>query len=161
MPRRLFLGSLLGLLILVGMAVLLGRSILEFGDERALVMETRGDIDALNVFLATVEDAETGQRGYLLTGDTAYLKPYRSAVQAIGTRLSDIEQAAADDMSQRVWARALRAHVAAKLAELSETIRVRGHSEADALAIMRAGNGQREMSEIRSIVRELSQSDEM
>ncbi|HZS61378.1 MAG TPA: ATP-binding protein [Gemmatimonadaceae bacterium] len=161
MPRRLFLGFLLGLLILAGMAALLGRSVLEFGDERAEVMDTRGDIDALNVFLATVEDAETGQRGYLLTGDSAYLLPYRAAIAAIGTRLAVIEQSTSADASRRVWARSLRTHVTAKLTELSETIRLRRQSEADALALVRAGNGQREMSAIRSIVRELSQAYEI
>src|SRR5579862_215150 len=114
MPRRMFLGFLLGLLTLAGMAVLLSRSVLEFGDERVELMETRGDIDALNVFLATVEDAETGQRGYLLTGDTAYLAPYRAAVRAIGTRLSAIEESASEDSSQRVWVQGLRTHVNAK-----------------------------------------------
>jgi PAS domain S-box-containing protein len=161
MPRRLFAGFVLGLLTLAGTAALLARSVTRFGDERMAVMETRGDIDALNVFLATVEDAETGQRGYLLTGDTAYLAPYRGAVQAIGARLSRIEQSEAYDESQRVWMRALRTHVAAKLAELAETIRVRGQSEADAVAMVRAGEGQREMSAIRAIVRELNQADEL
>ena len=120
MPRRLSAGFVLVVLILAGAAAVLARSVTRFGDERAAVMRTRGDIDALNAFLATVEDAETGQRGYLLTGDTAYLIPYRAAVQAIGTRLSRIEQSETDNAAQRVWLRALRAHVTAKLGELAE-----------------------------------------
>jgi PAS domain S-box-containing protein len=154
----MFGGFLLGLLTLVGSALLLTRSVIEFRGERVAGRAARSDLNALNAFLATLEDAETGQRGYLLTGDTAYLIPYRAAVQAIGTHLAAIEQSADND-SQRVWARALRPHVTAKLAELAETIALRKRSEADALAVVRTGDGQREMSEIRAIVRELSQAD--
>ena len=154
MARRLFAGFVFLLLVLTGSAAWLAYSIARFHDERAAVAETRGDIDALNAFLATIEDAENGQRGYLLTGDTTYLAPYRSGVQAVGARLARIEQADVDS-AERVWIRALRPHVAAKMAEMAETIRLRRQSERDALALVRTGRGAREMSEIRSIVREL------
>jgi PAS domain S-box-containing protein len=156
----MILGFLVGLLTLVGAAALLGRSIIEFRDERMVVMDARSDINDLSAFLATVEDAETGERGYLLTGDTAYLAPYRVAVQEIGTRLTAIEQGTADDASQRALVRALRTHVSAKLLELSETIQVRRRSEADAVAIVRSGTGLREMGAIRATVRELNLADE-
>ena len=154
----MFGGFLLGLLTLVASAFLLARSVLEFRGERVAGRQARGDLNALNAFLATMEDAETGQRGYLLTDDTAYLAPYRAAVQAIGTHLAAIEHSADND-SERVWARALRPHVTAKLAELAQTIELRRRSEADALALVRTGLGQHEMSEIRTIVRELSEAD--
>ncbi len=136
----MFAGFLLGLLTLMGSALLLARSVIEFRGERVAGRAARSDLNALNAFLATIEDAETGQRGYLLTGDTAYLAPYRAAVQAIGTHLAAIEQSADND-SQRVWARALRAHVTTKLAELAETVALRKRSEADALAVVRTGEG--------------------
>lgn len=157
----MFLGFLLGLLTLAGTAALLARSVAEFGMERTAVMQTRSDIDALNAFLATVEDAETGQRGYLLTGDTSYLAPYYAAIRAIDGHLDRIAQSEADDDSERDWLRDIRTHASAKLAELAETIRIRRQSEAGALAIVRSGNGEREMSLIRALVREVRHADEL
>ena len=157
----MFLGFLLGLLTLGVTAALLARSVIEFGTERTAVMQTRSDIDALNAFLATVEDAETGQRGYLLTGDTSYLAPYYAAVRSIGGRLNRIAQSEADDDSEREWLRDIRTHASSKLVELAKTIRIRRQSEAAALAMVRSGNGEREMSLIRAVVRELRQADEL
>src|SRR5579862_1472391 len=151
MPRRMFFAFLVGLLTLLGTGALLARSVTEFGAERIAVNQVRAEIDALNVFLATVEDAESGQRGYLLTGDTAYLAQYQAAVLGTNARLGTVEQAGG--------AEALRPHVDAKMAELAETIRLRHESEPAAMAVVRSGRGLREMSAIRAIVRAMERAD--
>ena len=43
--------------------------------------------------LSTLQDTETGQRGYLLTGDQSFLKTFHDADQLIGERLSVLERA--------------------------------------------------------------------
>jgi PAS domain S-box-containing protein len=148
----MFLGFLFGLLTLMGTAALLARSVFEFGAERTAVTGARSDIDNLTAFLATVEDAETGQRGYLLTGDTAYLAPYRAAALSLDDRLNAVERSGG--------AEALRPHVVAKMAELAESIRLRRESESAAMAMVRSGVGLKEMSAIRAIVRSITASDE-
>jgi PAS domain S-box-containing protein len=154
----MFAGFLLGFLLLVGTAVLLVRSVFEFRSERAGAMEARAGMDAVDGFLATIEDAETGQRGYLLIGDTAYLAPYRHAIGAIDDRLASVERTAGDN-AQRAAVAALRRHTAAKLAELAETIRLRHESEEAAMAVVRTGRGAREMTAVRSIASVLKDAD--
>src|ERR1700735_5030777 len=55
--------------------------------DSALVVHSGDTLSALEDVLSTVRDAETGQRGYLLTGNESYLQPYTAAAQEMGARL--------------------------------------------------------------------------
>ena len=105
-----------------------------------------------NLFSA-LQDAETGQRGYLLTGDDAYLQPYRSALSEIETGLNQIGNAFSADPALMEDVGRLRAVSSAKLTELSATIDMRraGRAE-DGLALVRANQGKRLMDEARVIL---------
>lgn len=50
----------------------------------------------LNRFTQAIKDAETGQRGYLLTSDLSYLKPFDAAVTSLHKHLTDLKASAAD-----------------------------------------------------------------
>src|SRR4051812_12513328 len=55
----------------------------------------------LREVMSDLQDAETGQRGFLLTGTEAYLEPYRSATAAIGTHMNAARVLLAGDASWR------------------------------------------------------------
>ena len=73
----LYVATALGLLVAAGMLVYEARVIVDDSvrDEEAFAV-----LGAANSVLDNLEDAETGQRGYLLTGDESYLSPYRQGV---------------------------------------------------------------------------------
>src|SRR5690349_18292973 len=50
---------------------------------------------------STLKDAETGQRGYLITGDTSYLQPYHNAIASIPSKLDTLGLLLADNPSQQ------------------------------------------------------------
>src|ERR1035437_3170162 len=80
---RRMLGTPFGPRMLLLIAVLLllpERSFNRARDAEQLVSHTLRVLNASGLLLSTMEDAETGQRGYLLTGDDGYLQPYRSAL---------------------------------------------------------------------------------
>ena len=52
-------------------------------DKRAEVAARRDTVGRLNILLSTLKDAETGQRGYLLTLNPSYLRPFDSAQERI------------------------------------------------------------------------------
>jgi CHASE3 domain sensor protein len=56
----------------------------------------------LEAVLSTLKDAETGQRGYLLTGEVAYLEPYREAVDRLPRQMADLRQLTLDNPPQTV-----------------------------------------------------------
>jgi PAS domain S-box-containing protein len=109
----------------------------------------------LNGLLSELKDAETGQRGYLLTNDERYLAPYHRALHAVARRQDAVRRLTVDNPGQQKRLAALEALTREKLAELDETIRVqRQRGTKDAVAIVRTDRGKRLLDEIRSIVGE-------
>src|SRR4051812_19107299 len=61
-------------------------------------MAVQSEIDAT---LSLLKDAETGHRGYLLTGDDAFLEPFQTAVAGIPTHLGALALATSNEPAQR------------------------------------------------------------
>ncbi len=74
--------------------------------------------DKLGAILSLLKDAETGQRGFLLTGDDQYLEPYHSATSSLDTMLIGVERLVADDPAQAEKIRQLKPLIAQKFKEL-------------------------------------------
>lgn len=79
----------------------------------------------LNLLLQQVLDAETGQRGYLLTGDEKYLVPYSDATVKISATLDRLRTSYAGDAAQLSKFAELSRAVSRKLAEIEVTIKIR------------------------------------
>ncbi|HVY84274.1 MAG TPA: CHASE3 domain-containing protein [Caulobacterales bacterium] len=103
--------------------------------------------------LIIMQDAETGQRGYLLTGNSDYLAPYSSARAQVEAELATLDRAGAAEPAVRDFASRLRRLCESKFAELDETVRLRrsGHN-AQALTIMRTDLGLHLMDDLRDLV---------
>jgi len=107
--------------------------------------------NAIDDVLRTVIDAETGQRGFLLSGRESYLAPYEAAKDVIDARGSALKTTIADNPEQVAYAEKLMTLVALKFAELRETLdlaKAGRRSEAD--AIIARDEGMMLMSDIRS-----------
>jgi CHASE3 domain sensor protein len=101
-------------------------------------------IRCLSNLQTLILNAETGQRGFLLTdGDAEYLRPYEDAIKSIGPKLDELT-AFADIGSphQRRMAGELKPLIRDKLAELAETIRLRGSGDGEtAVALVKSDQG--------------------
>jgi signal transduction histidine kinase/CheY-like chemotaxis protein/CHASE3 domain sensor protein len=119
-------------------------------DDAAKIQHSYSVIASLDELLSTVQDAETGQRGYLLTGKETYLAPYEDALARVGPELRDISSLTSDNASQQARIVTLRRHIDAKLAELKETVDLRQHNDLTAaLAVVTSDRGKLEMDAIR------------
>ena len=107
----------------------------------------------LNRIQTLVTDAETGQRGFLLTARLTYLDPYAAARRDLGPALDRLAgETTANPVQQRAIS-ALRTEIATKLGELQETIDLRMANRPDAaLAIINNDSGKETMARIRSLV---------
>jgi len=122
---------------------------LRLGSDR--VTQTHSAIVALDEVLLKVQDAETAQRGFLLTDSNRYLESFNAAVQPMPEQLARVATLTAGNSGQDRRLAALRKHVDAKIAEMRETITVRRSSGLDAaLALVNADRGKAEMDAIRS-----------
>jgi len=105
---------------------------------------------ALSALLQSVVDAETGQRGYLLTGEPHYREPYDTAVRQVDGQLSTLRTLYADRPEDSARLVVLSKHVARKLAEMDMSVRLRTSGNEDAWKfVITTDVGREEMDAIR------------
>ena len=122
-------------------------------------IESRETVLALESLVRAVVDAETGQRGYLLTSRDRYLGPYRSGVDATLLGLADIRRRTESDPLQAARFDRLQALTQSKLAELAYTIALHPVDPAASLAVVRGNDGQHYMDEIRGTAAAMSRHE--
>ncbi len=110
---------------------------------------------ARELMLAIV-DAETGQRGYLITRDEAYLDPYNIAVGNLSQTYQDLLALISDNPTQRARIEALVPDLDAKRAEMARTIELMSTGQgSEALALLRSDTGLELMGRIRTSLRQV------
>jgi len=114
----------------------------------------------LTVVISRLQDAESGQRGYLLTGRRDVLEPYDAAASRLQTDLAALDALVADNPPQRAAAMQLRALAAARVAVLRETMHAYNRDPNDAAAMEKLGRGKALMSQIRALEREMKGEEE-
>jgi PAS domain S-box-containing protein len=115
----------------------------------------------LDETIARLVDAETGQRGYLLTGDETYLEPYRAAIQEIRQTIGRLKNLTSDNPNQQKRTQILEPLVEEKLAELRATIDLRKKEGlAAANRVVQEGSGKHWMDQIRALVTEMTNEEE-
>jgi PAS domain S-box-containing protein len=105
-------------------------------------------------------DAETGQRGYLLTGDEAYLDPYRTAIKNIYQVTGHLGDLTSDNPNQQKRILTLEPFIENKLTELQSTIDLRRQGLIVAAnQVVLQGSGKQWMDQIRSLVSEMAKEE--
>ena len=89
----------IGVALLVGDLALSVYHTTKLRDESAAVQRSTELLLALDNVLSLAVDAETGQRGYVITGKKEYLAPYRAAVGSIHAQMDALERLVGDDLA--------------------------------------------------------------
>lgn len=139
-------------------------AMLLFARQAALVRDATTEEMTLNDWQAQLQsvlvsliDAETGQRGFLLTGNMRYLAPYNAAIHDIPATLEALRDVPIPDPSLPRRLREIDELASVKIAELTETIRLReAGSMLDALALVRTDAGQGQMERLRHDIQEVA-----
>jgi PAS domain S-box-containing protein len=151
--RKIGIGFALGPVMLAIMAVItLVTTTKILVTQRALLAayDARSSLRAVEIDLL---NAETGQRGYLLTGKAAYLAPYRAAITSLNADLKVLASANALEPLKNLRTRTIRRLAGEKVAELQRTIALRrSGATAASLALVDAGTGKVLMDRIRAIL---------
>ncbi|HEY8565443.1 MAG TPA: CHASE3 domain-containing protein [Beijerinckiaceae bacterium] len=138
----------LAFLLLVGSALALNLLLVSLTDSRSLVLRTTAILEDAAELQALVRTAETGQRGFVLTGERRYLAPYEQASLRVRDKLAELERTVRDPQ-QSVTLRLIRPLVEAKLDELAQTVALRQQEGFEAaLTVVRTDVGQRLMEDI-------------
>src|ERR1700679_1086180 len=158
-PKPLF-GFLLALTALVAIALISYLSLQATISASRNLTQSVEVLGQLNTVLSTLKDAETGQRGYLLTGDESYLEPYSSAVAALPGEFSTLRGLMANRPQLQKRLEALESIANQKINELRQTVDLRRAGQASAaLAIVHTDRGKILMDRLRAAIGDMDAAE--
>lgn len=150
--------ALLAALVLVGINETGHMRSLDALQQMAQGLTTRGDVNKL---LQSMLDAETGQRGYLLTGNESYLEPYDKAVATVQTNMDRLSQQFMGDPDDMREFAMLSRQISRKLGEMELSLRLRRKGNEEAWKfIMSTDVGKEHMEAIRTHAQKLIASSD-
>ena len=147
-------------LLLFGMSRMLSSDFERQRDRQRWVTHTYEVLNSTKALLSNIEDAETEQRGYLLTGEDRYLERYREAVAAEPAVREGLRRLTADNSAQQSRMDGLDRLVTARLDRLAKGIETWRTGGAAAIALLRNGEGSQYMEQIRTMLRAAETEEE-
>jgi len=158
------LGPLIGFSVAILAVVLIALFTWEASVSRGLaanaVSHTMKVREQLQVLVSTLKDAETSQRGFLLTGTESYLSPYNQARAALPGEIARLRELLSDNPDQLQRLSQIERVVADKLEELAETVsRRRNGDTAGALAVVQSDRGKMFMDRVRVLSRDMEEQE--
>lgn len=146
------------LIILSFIGILSYQTTQRFLKNDARVTRTQQTSEALQRVLGDLKDAETGQRGYLLTNNPDYLTPYTAGTLAVRKDLDTARALLQDNPSDRKHFEALEGFADSKLDELAKTIALQQAGNTDAaLTEVRTNKGKADMDNVRAAIAQMQE----
>jgi signal transduction histidine kinase len=147
------------LFLLTGTGILIGIIVATFGlVERTsstfeYILQERNIRRMAANLMQKLTDAETGQRGFVITRNELFLQPYEAAASEIREDLEQLAQAVKDRPVKVEQIDTLRGRVRAKLDEMGQTVNlVRSGDQDQAIALVQSDIGRELMTDIREIL---------
>ena len=155
-------GFAAALLILVAAGFLSYRNMRAMAESDIWENHTYVVIENLDRLLLALDDVETGQRGYIITGKDDYLQPYDSALRTVDAKLDSLTRLTRDNPSQQERLERIKRLANNRLATLKATLEQRRTEGFHAAAkAMLSGTGKRLMDELRRQVTDAQAEEEM
>jgi methyl-accepting chemotaxis protein WspA len=158
--RQIFAGygiSLLFLIALGALAYKVSEDMLRTFDQR---QEAELILDHTDTVLSLVQDVETGQRGFVITGADNFLEPYNAAVDRLPQDLANFKQQLMVGKRDLSYWDELQSHIQAKLSHAEKTIALRRTTSLEAAEqLVSSGEGKRQMDAIRKIMGVIKQNE--
>ncbi|NJL86166.1 MAG: PAS domain S-box protein [Leptolyngbyaceae cyanobacterium SM1_1_3] len=149
----LAVGAVTAVALLVVNVIMTFHNTQQLNNDAKWVAHTHKVIISLKNILSLVKDAETGQRGFIITGETVYLEPYKGAIATLNQQLEDLEQLTADNPQRQARLPQVRDRIDAKLSELEETIALRQNSGFEAAQqVVLSDRGKQEMDALQNVI---------
>lgn len=150
------------MVLIGGVSLLTVRSVRSLEESRESVDHSYAVIQTLDRLLIALDETETGQRGYVITGDTTFLAPHYEGLTNARSALANLRSLVADDSVQQASLEVLAAEAMEKTDQSVEIVAVRRQSGAAAATDMvRTGRGKRVMDAVRSRVATMKNRENM
>jgi CheY-like chemotaxis protein/signal transduction histidine kinase len=160
LPPKTLIGFLLAVVAVAIIALLSYQSLQTTTLTAANLTQSFEVLGRLESLLSTLKDAETGQRGFLLTGEESYLTPYTDAKDALPDELKSMRAQLVNRPEQRRRLDEIESLENLKMAELESTVVLRRAGKIDAaMAMVRTDRGKIYMDRIRAAANEMENAE--
>jgi CheY-like chemotaxis protein/CHASE3 domain sensor protein len=160
LPPRTFVGFAAAIVTVLLIAFFGYRSLDNEADSAALTTHTLDVMQRVDGLLSSLKDAETGQRGYLLTARESYLEPYNNARADIPGEFQQLRRLTANNPRQQELLGQIEQFSGQKLSELQETIVLKRAGNTDsALAVVLTDRGKLFMDRVRQGISQFLEQD--
>ena len=149
--RNLLIGFSVSLLLLIVSSVASYNSIENLLTSARLVNHTDSVLQRLETTISTLKDAETGQRGFLLTGEDKFLDPYNGAYEKALNTVNEIKVLTMDNPEQQQSCEQLRVAISERLASLDQLIKMK--RDKHVVGVDQLEQGKKYMDEVRAVVK--------
>jgi methyl-accepting chemotaxis protein len=158
--KKIALGFALSFVVLATVGLAAYRSNESLTRTSYAVARSHAVLEHIAAVFGEMKDAETGQRGFVITGEETYLEPYESGSKNVGRLLVELRQLTTDNPSQQRRVDAAETAVATKLAELRRPLQARrsGGFEA-AQRVVLEGAGKRAMDDLRRVLEQMDREE--
>ncbi|HVU15211.1 MAG TPA: CHASE3 domain-containing protein [Phototrophicaceae bacterium] len=158
--RRIAIGFAISTILLLAVGVAAYLSITSLVSTSFEVTHTYTVLNRIASVLSAMQDAETGARGFVITGDDSYLEPYTNTTNTIDGFVADLRSLTSDNPDQQKRIDQLQPLIASKMDQLKQNIDARRSGGFDAAAqVVDSGAGKQYMDEIRSVLSDMEQEE--
>lgn len=158
--KKIVAGFAIAFILLALIGTVAYRAINSLTDTSYLVTHSHQVLERISRLLIELENAETGQRGYVITGDESYLAPYTTGSAAVDQVMKELRALTADNPAQQQHLDQLQTLTSAKLAELKRTIDMRQAAGFEATQkVVLGGEGKRAMDDIRAVLQQMQDEE--
>jgi len=158
--RRIAAGFALSFALLLLIGTVAYRGINSLTGTSYAVAHTHLVLEDISNLLGLLTDAETGQRGFLITGDEAYLEPFADGVAGIPSVVKDLRRLTIDNPNQQKRIDEAEPVIADRLSVLRRIIEIRKTTSGEQAAkVMQQGEGKQLMDNLRRILAQMEREE--
>ncbi|MGI8432075.1 MAG: sensor histidine kinase [Chthoniobacterales bacterium] len=158
--RAAWIGFTLAVIALLGSGWLSYRNIQRISRNDALVVRTHEVLDEIRDISATLSEAESQQRSYLITGERLYLAPYRAAAGSAHARIVRLRNLTADNPIQQERTGQLLPLIDGRVESLQRGVAVYDGGGMDTVrSYVMAGRGRHQMETIQSLLQAMEKTE--
>lgn len=155
--RAVLVGALLVVCLNAWMAI---RSVRILDEAQYWVSHTWQVMNTAERLMGSMKDAETGNRGYLLTGNPEYLEPYARATRELPDEINQLASLTSDNPHEQARISILRGIVSKRLQNLQTGIDERRNGETnEANLLVQSGTGEAEMDHLRALANDMENEE--
>jgi signal transduction histidine kinase len=158
--RKVVAGFGAALAILISVGIVSYRNMVRDEKDRLWVNHTHLVLEKMDAVLTDLLDAETGERGYILTGEESFLEPYTRAIEHVNPDIRELRELTADNLLQQGTLDHAEPLISERLGMLRDRIEARRQQGLISGAeIVRQGPGKQHMDRIRAQLAEMKQEE--